>query len=137
MHVTVLLSDPDKPLPEDVLKALSLDLGFDNKLMELCSKVENLPCSHMGFEHSVLPSADEGNLVGHTHISSEHNVPQAQSCLNEQNQLGSLPQHCKPCEKEMNTALSEDKDVSPVLLSVGEIHSSETLLPSNSKVVFV
>ncbi|TYI16304.1 hypothetical protein ES332_A08G245600v1 [Gossypium tomentosum] len=133
MHERVLLSDPDKPLPEDVLKALSLGLGFDNKLMELCSKAENLPCSDLGFEHSVLPSADDGNLVGHTHINSEHNVPQARSCSKEQNQLGSLPQHCKPCEKEMNTALSEDKDVSPVLLFVGEIHSSETLLPSNSK----
>ncbi|KAK8698089.1 hypothetical protein V6N13_114220 [Hibiscus sabdariffa] len=136
MHETVLLSDPDKPLPDDVLKALSHGLGFDDKLMELCCKVEeHLPHTDLGFEQSVLPSADEKNFARYTRISSKHNIPQALSCLEEPNLLGSLSQHCKPREKEMNAALSEDKDVCPVLLSVGEIQSSETVQPSDSKAI--
>ncbi|GMI88783.1 recovery protein 3 [Hibiscus trionum] len=134
MHETVLLSDPDKPLPEDVLKALSLGLGFDDKLMELCCKVEeHLPRNDLGFEQSVLPSADEQNVVGYSRNCSKHNVPQALSCLKEPILLGSLSQHCKPREKEMDAALSEDKDVCTVLLSIDEIQSSETVLPSDSK----
>ncbi|KAE8658019.1 DNA polymerase zeta catalytic subunit [Hibiscus syriacus] len=130
MHETALLSDLDKPLPEDVLKALSLGLGFDDKLMDLCCKVEeHLPHNDLGFEHPVLPAANEQNLVGYTHISSK----QALSCLKEPNLLGSLSQHCKPREKEMAAALSEGKDVCPVLLSVGGVQSSETVLPSDPK----
>ncbi|XVF06076.1 hypothetical protein REPUB_Repub06bG0017200 [Reevesia pubescens] len=108
MHETALPSEPDKPLSEDVLKALSLGLGFENKLMELCSKVEEtLSCNELGSEHSVMPSADEENLVGDvapTHINSKHTVP---------------------CEKEMNAASAEEKDVHPELLCVDEIESSE------------
>lgn len=40
IHETALPSDPDRPLSQDVLRALSLGLGFENKLMEFCGKVE-------------------------------------------------------------------------------------------------
>ncbi|XWS42404.1 hypothetical protein CRYUN_Cryun16bG0011700 [Craigia yunnanensis] len=134
MPEIALPSDPDRPLSEEVLKALSLGLGFENKLMELCSKVEEtLSGNELGFEHSVMVSADEENLVGPTHINSKHTVLQALRCLKEQNLLGSLSQHCKPCEKEMKAASSEEKDVCPERLSIGEIQSSETVLTSDPK----
>ncbi|XP_021281513.1 DNA polymerase zeta catalytic subunit isoform X2 [Herrania umbratica] len=134
MHEMALPSYPDRPLSEDVLKALSLGLGFENELMKLCSKVEEtLSCNELGFEQSVMPSANEENLVGPTHINLNHTVPQALSCLKEKNLLGSLLQHCKPCEKEMNAASSEKKDVCPELWSVGEILSSQTVITSDPK----
>ncbi|OMO99194.1 hypothetical protein COLO4_13444 [Corchorus olitorius] len=123
MHETALASDPDRPLPEDVLKILSLGLGHENELMELCGKVEDTLCSNeSGFEHSVVPSAEEEYLVGPTNMNSKHTIPRA-----EVNLPGSLSQHCEPCEKEMNAAPSEENDVYPELLSVGEKQSLETV----------
>ncbi|XVF57453.1 hypothetical protein PTKIN_Ptkin06aG0206800 [Pterospermum kingtungense] len=134
IHGTAPSSDPDRPLTQDVLKALSLGLGFENKLMELCSKVEEtLSFSELGFEHSVMAPADEENLVGPAHINLEHTVPQDLKCLKEQNLLESLSQHCEPYEKEMKAASSEEKDVCPELLPLGERQSSETMLTSDSK----
>ncbi|KAF7139423.1 hypothetical protein RHSIM_Rhsim07G0183800 [Rhododendron simsii] len=42
MHDAALLSNPGKPLPEDVLKTLSHGLEFENKLMELCNESKNV-----------------------------------------------------------------------------------------------
>ncbi|KAM7264807.1 hypothetical protein ACFE04_002490 [Oxalis oulophora] len=36
-----MLADPEKPLAENVLKSLSLGLGYENKLIELCSQEED------------------------------------------------------------------------------------------------
>ncbi|XVE63010.1 hypothetical protein DITRI_Ditri06bG0165400 [Diplodiscus trichospermus] len=133
-HETALPSDSDRPHSEDVLKALSLGLGFENILMESCSKVEEtVSCNELVYEHSVMASADEENLVGPILINSKHTVPQALRCLKEQNLLGPLSQHCKPCEKEIRASLSEEKDVCPELLSIGEVQSSETVLTSDTK----
>ncbi|OMO68819.1 hypothetical protein CCACVL1_19807 [Corchorus capsularis] len=123
MHETALASDPDRPLPQDVLKILSLGLGHENELMELCGRVEDTLCSNeSGFEHSVVPSAEEEYLVGPTNMNSKHTIPRAEVNLPE-----SLSQHCEPCEKEMNAAPSEENDVYPELLSVGEKQSLETV----------
>uniref|UniRef100_A0A2N9J7B6 Reverse transcriptase zinc-binding domain-containing protein n=1 Tax=Fagus sylvatica TaxID=28930 RepID=A0A2N9J7B6_FAGSY len=41
MRDVAMPSDPSKPLPEDVLRSLSLGLEFENKLIELCGETEN------------------------------------------------------------------------------------------------
>ncbi|KAK7284351.1 hypothetical protein RJT34_19096 [Clitoria ternatea] len=40
IHVSTMISDPDKPLPEDVMKLLSVGLDFKKKLVELCGEAE-------------------------------------------------------------------------------------------------
>uniref|UniRef100_A0A2N9IM45 DNA polymerase n=1 Tax=Fagus sylvatica TaxID=28930 RepID=A0A2N9IM45_FAGSY len=41
MRDVAMPSDPSKPLPDDVLRTLSLGLEFENKLIELCGETEN------------------------------------------------------------------------------------------------
>lgn len=40
VHEATMPSDPGKPLPEDVMKLLSVGLDFEKKFIELCSEAE-------------------------------------------------------------------------------------------------
>ncbi|CAK8544655.1 unnamed protein product [Lathyrus sativus] len=40
IHEATMLTDPGKPLPEDVMKLLSSGLDFEKKLIQLCSEAE-------------------------------------------------------------------------------------------------
>ncbi|XP_038703838.1 DNA polymerase zeta catalytic subunit isoform X2 [Tripterygium wilfordii] len=102
--------DPGKPLPEDVLKSLSVGLEFEKKLLDLCSEAggaltffENV--AKFGLAGS---SINKGILVG---------VDNSEVAL---------------YERGMHTILNEDKDARPKFIASGENLScgiSETLYP--------
>ncbi|CAJ1960854.1 unnamed protein product [Sphenostylis stenocarpa] len=51
IHEATMLSEPGKPLPEDVMKLFSVGLDFEKKIIELCSEAEtSLFCTPSGQE---------------------------------------------------------------------------------------
>lgn len=74
-------SDPEKPIPHTVLSALSNQVEFENKLLELCNAGDSLPCTPVNtgqmFSQSVRSSSDgrdvvnAGQMLSQGHYSAE------------------------------------------------------------------
>ncbi|GAV63152.1 LOW QUALITY PROTEIN: DNA_pol_B domain-containing protein/DNA_pol_B_exo1 domain-containing protein/zf-C4pol domain-containing protein, partial [Cephalotus follicularis] len=63
----VQLPDPGKPLPDDVLKSLSLGLEFQNKLIGLCTEAEDKSSYEWeigatAYEEEIFATASEGKV---------------------------------------------------------------------------
>ncbi|XP_076930223.1 DNA polymerase zeta catalytic subunit-like [Bidens hawaiensis] len=75
IHMESISSDPEKPSPHTVLSALSNQVEFENKLLELCNAGDSLPCAPVNtgqmFSQSVRSSSDGRNVVNTGQILSQ------------------------------------------------------------------
>ncbi|GLT50443.1 hypothetical protein SLA2020_239300 [Shorea laevis] len=119
--------DPDKPVPEGVLRTLLVGLGLEDRLNELYSEVkEALHHDGIKFEHVVVPSTEERKLTMLSHVSSNDKCPDHLNSLEEQNIMDSGSELTVPCKKEMDAAPSMPKDTCA-------LQSPEIIVPSNQK----
>ncbi|KAK2640409.1 hypothetical protein Ddye_028204 [Dipteronia dyeriana] len=109
MREAAMPPDPVKPLPQDVLKILSLGMKFENVLAELCHEGEETISS---FENDVK---DLKSMTDPEHLSF----------LKEKNIIASLSPQGLLHGEEIGTASSQGKDVCPKLSCGGRIQSSE------------
>ena len=77
MRDVAMPSDPSKPLPNDVLRTLSLGLEFESKLIELCGATENTLAlnpleKNVKLLQLMTSATDEGNLVGLGHTNTDN-----------------------------------------------------------------
>lgn len=119
MHEVAMPLDPTKPLSEDVLKTLSLDLDFDNRLIEL-------------YADATASSIVEGNLVGLVHINPANVDGEALKCSKETATVGYLLPH----EREGGPTAAGERDTSPNILSTDEVQSSGIIETLDSKVIY-
>jgi DNA polymerase zeta len=123
MREVVMLPDPGKPLPQDVLKTLSLGLEFENKLIELCGD-------------AMTSSTVEENLVGLGHVNPDNIELEALKCSKETEIVGSLLPQGSICEKEDGTRSTEGRDASSKPLSTNEMRSSAIAETLDPKVIY-
>ncbi|KAG2695557.1 hypothetical protein I3760_07G018400 [Carya illinoinensis] len=116
MHEVAMPLDPTKPLSEDVLKTLSLDLDFDNRLIEL-------------YADATASSIVEGNLVGLVHINPANVDGEALKCSKETATVGYLLPH----EREGGPTAAGERDTSPNILSTDKVQSSGIIETLDSK----
>lgn len=86
MHEPTVPPESGKPLPGDVLKTLSLDLGFENKFAELCNEAEEILTLSQSDEkpvQSMASSADEENFSALAHVNPDNINLQALHCSRE------------------------------------------------------
>ncbi|KAI9186318.1 hypothetical protein LWI28_016151 [Acer negundo] len=109
MREAAMPPDPGKPLPQDVLKILSLGMKFENVLAELCHEGEETISS---FENDVK---DMKSMTDPEHLS----------LLKEKNIIASLSPQGLLHGEEIGTTSSQGKDVCPKLSCGSQIQSSE------------
>ncbi|XP_021898705.1 DNA polymerase zeta catalytic subunit-like [Carica papaya] len=113
MHEPTVPPESGKPLPGDVLKTLSLDLGFENKFAELCNEAEEILTLSQSDEkpvQSMASSADEENFSALAHVNPDNTNLQVLHCSREKNILRSLSTQGLQCEDKIDGTLSEGKD---------------------------
>jgi DNA polymerase zeta len=123
MHEVAMPPDPGKPLPQDVLKTLSLGLEFENKLIELCGD-------------AITSSTVKGNSVGLVHVNPDNIELEALKFSKETEIVGSLSPQGSICEKEDGTRSTEGRDSSPKPLSTNEMQSSAITETPDPKVIY-
>ena len=131
--------DPGKPLPEDVLRSLSHELEFEDKLRELCNGASNSLTSAAlekdgRFMQSITSSADEGNLVGDALVSPNDNDGEPKKCSEDRHKNISLGSQGSLCEEDDEGIPSEGRGICPQQLSVDEMLRSENIGTSLLKV---
>uniref|UniRef100_A0A2N9FAW5 DNA polymerase n=1 Tax=Fagus sylvatica TaxID=28930 RepID=A0A2N9FAW5_FAGSY len=134
MRDVAMPSDPSKPLPDDVLRTLSLGLEFENKLIELCGETENTLAlnpleKNVKLLQSMTSATDEGNLVGLGHTNPDNRDGESLKYSKEKDIMGSLSPQGSIREEEIPT---EGRDTSIKPLSIDEMRTSaiiETLDP--------
>lgn len=88
MCETAMPPDPCKPLARDVLKTLSLDLEFENKLMDLWGGGDEIISSFENHVRVVKSSTDdEENLIEVGLVHSKNSDPEHLSGLKEKTLL--------------------------------------------------
>jgi DNA polymerase zeta len=108
MRDGAMLSDPSKPLLDDVLRTLSLGLEFENKLIELCGETENTLAlnpleKNVKLLQSMTSATDEGNLVGLGHTNTDNIDGEPLKYSKEKEIIGSLSPQGSICEEEIPT----------------------------------
>ncbi|ESR46579.1 hypothetical protein CICLE_v10003639mg [Citrus x clementina] len=93
INEAVMAPDPGKPLPQDVLRTLSLGLEFENVLMEMCGEGQET-VSSFGNDVEVLKSVacatDEENLIKLGPANYDYKGPEYLTCLKEGKILSAL-----------------------------------------------
>ena len=120
MRDVAMPSDPSKPLPDDVLRTLSLGLEFENKLIELCGETENTLAlnpleKNVKLLQSMTSTTDEGNLVGLGHTNTDNIDGEPLKYSNEKEIMGSLPPQGSIREKEIPTE-GRDTSIQPAII---------------------
>lgn len=127
--------DPGKPLPEDVLRSLSHELEFKDKLRELCNEAgHSLTLIDERVTQSIRSSADEGNLVGDVLISHNGNDGEPSNCLKYQTKNISLGSQGTVSEEDDDAIPNEGSGICPQQLLIDQMHRSETNGTSGLKV---
>ncbi|KAI8547998.1 hypothetical protein RHMOL_Rhmol07G0238100 [Rhododendron molle] len=141
MHDAALLSDPEKPLPKDVLKTLSYGLEFENKLMELCNESKNdLSCTP--FENDardaelIRPSPNEDKKVELGLCDTKNEGRGALKCLIVGNETVMMLPQGLPCKDDNVDIPGNGKALCPKLLLEDDIQTSWTNGTSDAKVDF-
>ncbi|XP_024966298.1 DNA polymerase zeta catalytic subunit isoform X1 [Cynara cardunculus var. scolymus] len=132
MHMEPISSDPGRPSPHNVLSALSNKVEFENNLLELCAAESSLPCTPTETEKMFLQSVrslSEGrDMVESGQVNIENDSSKHLQSSNKRLLLSQDSQH-------RYTAKPDDmKSGSPVLLSSGELQSSEAIFSYDLKV---
>ncbi|KAG5541466.1 hypothetical protein RHGRI_021327 [Rhododendron griersonianum] len=140
MHDAALLSDPGKPLPEDVLKTLSHRLEFENKLMELCNESKNdLSCTP--FENDardaelMRPSPNEEKKVELGLCDTKNEGSGALKRLIVGNETVMMSPQGLPCKDDNVNIPGNGKALCPKLLLEDDIQTSRTNGSSDAKVM--
>ncbi|KAI8527302.1 hypothetical protein RHMOL_Rhmol12G0065400 [Rhododendron molle] len=140
MHDAVFLSDPVKPLPEDVLRTLSHGLEFENKLMELCNESKNdLSCTP--FEKDgrdvelIRPSPNEENKVELGLCDMKNEGREALKRLIAGNETVMMLPQGLPCKDDNVNIPGNGKALCPKLLLADDIQTSRTIGSSDVKVM--
>uniref|UniRef100_A0A2N9I9H5 Leucine-rich repeat-containing N-terminal plant-type domain-containing protein n=1 Tax=Fagus sylvatica TaxID=28930 RepID=A0A2N9I9H5_FAGSY len=113
-------SYPSKPLPDDVLRTLSLGLEFENKLIELCGETENTLAlnpleKNVKLLQSMTSATDEGNLVGLGHTNTDNIDGEPLKYSNEKEIMGSLSPQGSIREEEIPTE-GRDTSIQPAII---------------------
>ncbi|KAH9755088.1 DNA polymerase zeta catalytic subunit [Citrus sinensis] len=128
INEAVMAPDPGKPLPQDVLRTLSLGLEFENVLMEMCGEGQET-VSSFGNDVEVLKSVacatDEENLIKLGPANYDYKGPEYLTCLKEGKILSALAPQGLVHQEKISLTPSKGKDTCPELPFGGEIHSSE------------
>ncbi|KAJ4719461.1 DNA polymerase [Melia azedarach] len=128
MREAAMSPDPSKPLPLDVLRTLSLGLGFENVLTVLCSEGEetiSLLENDVKVVKSMTCSANEENLTKLGPVNSNDKDPGYFSILKERNIISSQSMQGLLHQEKMGSPPSTGKDACPELISGGELLSTE------------
>lgn len=137
MCEAAMLSDPCKPLAQDVLKTLSLDLEHENVLMHLCGGDE----VNSSFENdvSVVKSStdDEKNLIELGLDHSKNSDPEHLSSLKQRKTIESLSSQGLLHQEEMCPITSKGIDACHKISSADEIQSSQMIGTLSQKVLFL
>lgn len=140
INEAVMAPDPGKPLPQDVLRTLSLGLEFENVLMEMCGEGQET-VSSFGNDVEVLKSVacatDEENLIKLGPANYDYKDPEYLTCLKEGKILSALAPQGLVHQEKISLMPSKGKDTCPELPFGGEIHSSEMVGAPGQKVVFM
>ena len=120
MRDGVMPSDPSKPLPDDVLRTLSLGLEFEKKLIGLCGETKNTLAlnpleKNVKLLQSMTSTTDEGNLVGLGHTNTDNIDGEPLKYSNEKEIMGSLPPQGSIREKEIPTE-GGDTSIQPAII---------------------
>ncbi|GMY21582.1 DNA polymerase zeta catalytic subunit-like, partial [Fagus crenata] len=137
MRDVAMPSDPSKPLPDDVLRTLSLGLEFENKLIELCGETENTLAlnpleKNVKLLQSMISATDEGNLVGLGHTNPDNRDGELLKYSKEKDIMGSLSPQGSIREEEIPT---EGRDTSIKPLSIDEMRTSAIIETLDPKVI--
>ncbi|GMY18869.1 DNA polymerase zeta catalytic subunit-like [Fagus crenata] len=124
MRDVAMPSDPSKPLPNDVLRTLSLGLEFESKLIELCGATENTL--------ALNPLEKNGNLVGLGHTNPDNRDGESLKYSKEKDIMGSLSPQGSIREEEIPT---EGRDTSIKPLSIDEMRTSAIIETLDPKVI--
>lgn len=130
INAAAMAPDPGKPLPQDVLRTLSLGLEFENVLIEMCGEGQETVSS---FENdvevlkSVACATDEENLNKLGPANYDYKDPEYLTCLKKGNILSALAPQGLVHQEEISSTPSKGKDACPELPSGGEIRSSEMI----------
>ncbi|KAL9450477.1 hypothetical protein AB3S75_012252 [Citrus x aurantiifolia] len=128
INEAVMAPDPGKPLPQDVLRTLSLGLEFENVLMEMCGEGQET-VSSFGNDVEVLKSVacatDEENLIKLGPANYDYKDPEYLTCLKEGKILSALAPQGLVHQEKISLTPSKGKDTRPELPFSGEIRSSE------------
>ncbi|KAJ0080258.1 hypothetical protein Patl1_22611 [Pistacia atlantica] len=120
--------DPCKPLAQDVLKTLSLDLKCENVLMDLCGGADEVISSCENDVRVVKSSTDdEENLIELGLVHSKNSDPEHLSSLKERNTTESLSSQGLLHQEEMCPITSKGIDACHKISSADEIQSSQMI----------
>ncbi|KAG5521159.1 hypothetical protein RHGRI_033645 [Rhododendron griersonianum] len=140
MHDAVFLSDPGKPLPEDVLRTLSHGLEFENKLMELCNDSKN-DLSFTPFEKDerdvelIRPSRNKEKKVELGLCDMKNEGREALKRLIAGNETVMMLPQGLPCKDDNVNIPGNGKALCPKLLLADDIQTSRTIGSSDVKVM--
>lgn len=101
-----MVSEPGKPLPQDVLRTLTNGFEFEVKLMELCviDAENSSPCTRFEnqtpFSQSMRSLTDLGNVVGFGHTNPKNNTTETPELSKASDAIGVLPSQESPCEQD-------------------------------------
>lgn len=134
MNVMPITYDLNKPSPNDVLKALTLDMEYKNKVLKLFCVAESSVCLTPPEEDVKHPqllttSTDEIHFVGLRSNNPMIVGEESSTCLNKRGKIGSLTPSSSNTEED-GACLSKEGDASVKVLSNDEFpcsHVSGTL----------
>ncbi|KAF7124883.1 hypothetical protein RHSIM_Rhsim12G0060600 [Rhododendron simsii] len=138
IHDAVFLSDPVKPLPEDVLRTLSHGLEFENKLMELSNESKN-DLSFTPFEKDerdvelIRPSPNEEKKVELGLRDMKNEGREALKHLIVGNEAVMMLPQGLPCKDDNVNIPGNGKALCPKLLLADDIQTSRTIGNSDVK----
>ena len=137
MRDVAMPSDPSKPLPDDVLRTLSLGLEFESKLIELCGATENSLAlnpleKNVKLLQSMTSATNEGNLVGLGHTNPDNRDGESLKYSKEKDIMGSLSPQGSIREEEIP---SEGRDTSIKPLSIDKMRTSAIIETLDPKVI--
>ena len=137
MRDVAMPSDPKKPLPDDVLRTLSLGVEFENKFIELCGEIENTLAlnpleKNVKLLQSMTSATDEGNLVGLEHTNPDNRDGESLKYSKEKDIMRSLLPQGSIHEEEIPI---EGRDTSIKPLSIDEMQTSAIIETLDPKVI--
>ncbi|XP_024028845.1 DNA polymerase zeta catalytic subunit isoform X2 [Morus notabilis] len=136
MHELEIPSDPSKPLPEDVLRTLSLGPEFMNKYVDLHNELHNeaeSPLCLTPLEKDVtsvqlMTSPNEANAVRFAHVLNNDDG-ESSECLKERRVVGSLSS-----QEEDGAIPSAERDANVKFSFNGELPASQMIEALDKKV---